>query len=85
MSHNSKATKTDSRRRRRTPNRKIESDAVNILEKHCDKNINSVEDRLWEPMPRALVIDSGAAETVMPSDWFPKHEVKEQRSVLHHG
>ena len=28
-------------------------------------------------MPRALVIDSGAAETVMPSDWFPKHEVKE--------
>ena len=50
---------------------------MNILERHGDKNINSVEDRLWEPMPRASVIDSGAAETVMPPDWFPKHEVKE--------
>ena len=38
---------TDSRRKRRTPNRKIESGAVNILEKHGDKNNNSVEDRLW--------------------------------------
>ena len=31
----------------------------------------------WATMPRALVIDSGAAETVMPSDWLPDHEVKE--------
>ena len=45
---------TDSRRKRRTPNRKIESGAVNILEKHGDKNINSVEDRLWDPMLRAF-------------------------------
>ena len=39
---------------------------MNILEKHGDKNINSVEDRLWEPMPRALVIDSGPPAGVRP-------------------
>ena len=28
-------------------------------------------------MPRPLVIDSGAAETVIPSEWFTDYEIKE--------
>ena len=54
----------------------LEAGGVNVLERHGDKCLDSM-DQSWAPMPRALVIDSGAAETVMPSDWFPNHEVKE--------
>ena len=31
----------------------------------------------WKLMPRPLVFDSGAVETVMPTDWFTGHELKE--------
>ena len=34
-------------------------------------------ERLKEPLPQPLVIDSGAAETVMPSNWFPGHKLEE--------
>ena len=30
-------------------------------------------------MPQPLIVDSGAAETVMPSEWFPQHEVLESQ------
>ena len=49
---------------------------INVLEKHGDKAIDNV-DNAWTPMPRPLVIDSGAAETVIPSDWFANHKVEE--------
>ena len=32
-------------------------------------------------MPRPLVIDSGAAETVLPVDWFTGHELKETQGI----
>ena len=38
---------------------------------------NAEEGEEWKLMPRPLVIDSGAAETVMPTDWFTGHELKE--------
>ena len=31
----------------------------------------------WKLMPRPLVIDSGAAETVLPVDWFTEHKLRE--------
>ena len=31
----------------------------------------------WRLMPRPLVIDSGGAETVLPTDWFTGHELRE--------
>ena len=31
----------------------------------------------WKLMPRPLVIDSRAAETVLPTDWFTGHELEE--------
>ena len=36
-----------------------------------------MEEQEWKLLPRPLVIDSGAAETVMPSDWFPDHATQE--------
>ena len=32
-------------------------------------------------MPRPLVIDSGAAETVLPTDWFTGHELERDGRV----
>ena len=41
------------------------------------KMFGSTEEREdWRLMPRPLVIDSGAAETVLPTDWFTGHELK---------
>ena len=31
----------------------------------------------WKPMSRPLVVDSGAAETVLPMDWVTEHELVE--------
>lgn len=49
---------------------------INLFEKHGDKAIDNVENA-WMPMPRPLVIDSGAAETVIPNNWFTNHKVEE--------
>ena len=38
---------------------------------------NTQEGEEWKLMPRPLVIDSGAAETFMHTDWFTGHELKE--------
>ena len=50
---------------------------INTLEKDKKKNMDSVNEEEWEPMPRLLVIDSGAAEAVIPTEWFPLHDVQE--------
>ena len=31
----------------------------------------------WTPMPQPLVVDSGAAETIIPRMWFPSHKTAE--------
>ena len=31
----------------------------------------------WKPMPCPMVIDSGAAETVIPTSWFTDHAIRE--------
>ena len=49
---------------------------INVLEKRRDKAIDNV-DSAWTPTPRPLVIDSGAAETVIPSDWVANHKVED--------
>ena len=35
--------------------------------------------REWTPMPQPLVVDSGAAETVIPRIWFPNHQTVESQ------
>ena len=31
--------------------------------------LNEIEQSEWEPLPRPLVVDSGAGETVLPETW----------------
>ena len=31
----------------------------------------------WEPMPQPMIVDSGAAETVMPAHWLIGHKIHE--------
>ena len=41
----------------------------------------------WTPMLQPLMVDSGAAETVIPRTWFPNHKTVEsegsKRGVFH--
>ena len=37
----------------------------------------------WTPMPQPLVVDSGAAETVIPRTWFPSHRAVESEGSKH--
>ena len=34
----------------------------------------------WEPMPQPMIVDSGAAETVMPAHWLIGHKIYETES-----
>jgi hypothetical protein len=56
-----------------------EGRGIDMLEKHEEKSIDNFNNDKWEPMPRPLVIDSGAAETVIPSEWFPLHDIQESQ------
>ena len=46
---------------------------IGTLEKHEEKPLGHVDSEVFAALPRPLVIDSGAAETVMPSDWLKSH------------
>ena len=45
---------------------------INFFEKECELQQNS-----WAPLPKPLVVDSGAGETVMPVDWLTNHPLTE--------
>ena len=44
---------------------------ISVLDVHRGggAGINEIEQNGWEPMPRPLVVDSGAGETVLPENW----------------
>ena len=55
-----------------------EGKGVNLCPLERGKMLGSTEEgEEWRLMPRPLVIDSGAAETVLPTDWFTGYELKE--------
>ena len=37
----------------------------------------------WTPMPQPLVVDGGAAVTVIPRTWFPSHKTVESEGSKH--
>ena len=37
----------------------------------------------WTPMPQPLVVDSGAAETVIPRTWLPNHKTVDSEGSKH--
>ena len=48
------------------------------MELRYPKGLNSVNRHQgWVHMPMAMLIDSGAADTILPSDWLPEHETLE--------
>ena len=69
-------------RKRRTATTRLNArgdrNEVNLCPLERGKMLGSTEEgEEWRLMPRPLVIDSGAAETVLPTDWFTGHELKE--------
>ena len=59
-------------------NSRDDGNEVNLCPLERGKMLGSTEEgEEWRLMPRPLVIDSGAAETVLPTDWFTGHELKE--------
>ena len=77
--------KQDQNRRNQTHIRRVVSSKLNtrgngketslcLLER---KMLGNTEGEEWKLMPRPQVINSVAAETVMPTDWFTGHELKE--------
>ena len=79
--------KQDQNRRKQTHKRRVVSSKLNTRGNGKETSLcplekgkmlgNTEEGEEWKLMPRPLVIDSGAAETVMPTDWFTGHELKE--------
>ena len=54
----------------------VEKD-VNLLTKHIAEGINNLAKNEWQKFPEKLIIDSGAAETVMPSHWIENYKMNE--------
>ena len=47
---------------------------VQLLEK---SELQNLQGRDWTPLPKPMVVDSGAGETVLPSSWLPEHPTEE--------
>ena len=39
--------------------------------------LNNFDNQEWRPLPKPMVVDSGAGETVLPSSWLPEHCTEE--------
>ena len=60
------------------PSTRGDGNEVNLCPLERGKMLGSTEEgEEWRLMPGPLVIDPGAAETVLPTDWFTGHELKE--------
>ena len=44
-----------------------------LLEKARRPEVNSMTSGGWQSLPKPMVVDSGAGETVLPSGWFKDH------------
>lgn len=45
-------------------------------------DLNDIEQSDWKPLPKPMVVDSGAGETVMPKHWCMAHEIKDSPGSL---
>ena len=48
---------------------------INFFEK------GELQQNTWAPLPKALVVDSGAGETVIPVDWLTKSPMVQERMI----
>ena len=49
---------------------------INFFEKG-NTDLCKLQQNTWAPLPKPLVVDSGAGETVMPADWLTNHPLTE--------
>ena len=49
---------------------------INFFEKG-NTDLCELQQNTWAPLPKPLVVDSGAGETVMPVDWLTSHSLTE--------
>ena len=49
---------------------------INFFEKG-NTDLCELQQNTWAPLPKPLVVDSGAGETVMPVDWLTSHPLTE--------
>ena len=50
---------------------------MNVLTRHSNKTSNSMGQDMWQRFNEPLIIDSGAAETVIPLSWAENYEMTE--------
>ena len=50
--------------------------SMNMLEKGMADLCDFAQNQ-WVTLPKPLVVDSGAGETVLPADWLQSHPTKE--------
>ena len=55
---------------------------MNMLTVHQAEGINALEANEWKRFPCPLIIDSGAAETVLPSSWFANYRMRQSAGSL---
>ena len=56
--------------------RRVEKD-VKVLTRHAPGDLSVLENNIWQSFKEPLIIDSGAAETVIPMEWAGNYEMKE--------
>ena len=49
---------------------------INFFE-NGNTDLCELQQNTWAPLPKPLVVDSGAGETVMPVDWLTSHPLTE--------
>ena len=49
---------------------------MSVLERE-NRELHEVSQSEWVALPKPIIVDSGAGETVMPVDWLPSHPAKE--------
>ena len=55
---------------------------VALFEIGGQTSLNEIEQNNWQPLPRPMVVDSGAGATVMPKDWCMAHAIKDSPGSL---
>ena len=56
----------------------VEED-MNLLTKHVAEGIYNLAQNEWQKFQEKLIIDSGAAETVMPGHWMANYKILESQ------
>ena len=49
---------------------------INFFE-NGNTDLCELQQNTWGPLPKPLVVDSGAGETIMPVDWLTSHSLTE--------